>query len=791
MKNLFYIFFVGLSFLATSTVSGQGENPHFLKAMANSDGQSIKIRWIASDYETWQEGNTAGYTIERYTTHQNGTLLDPVATFNSKVVLSSNLQALSAVEWDSQFSGNNFGQLAKGALYDDDVTIELSADPKLADALNYQESQESRLLFALFAAEQDFSVAQGMALAFEDMGVAAGEAYMYFVKLNSTDPEFEGIKTAARIETDDVPVLPAITGLTGEPMDKIAIIQWRISDVTNAYSSYDIERSTDGTNFSKINDLPFIFGTDATDDPEFAVYRDSLDDNTTTYYYRVKGRNPFGLGGPPSNVVDLQGLPPRMEMFLTIDTLEEGTNVVNVKWDSFDSSFESEIEGFNLYRSLLSSEGFEQVNTTMISASERAYTDANPIIPTAYYKLEALDKNGHYYSSPATLLQCADSIPPAVPTGLTGTFVTSKTLQLEWTPNTEEDLKGYRVLMANGRNTNYIQVTSRALAEAKYIHEIDPKFEVDSIFFKVIATDLRDNYSERSEIYAIARPDIIPPSKPLLYKVSPTPGGIEIGFRFSSSDDVTRHMLQRKPANTPGWQDILEVVKANESEYEQNLTPGNITSTCYLDTTILERREYQYRILSYDDQENVSSSEVITMRPYDSGKRGEIDAVKAKARCIAPPNIASDPIYQLIERLLGEYETMGYFTDISLGQLVTLNVITNQELQDLLLLTPYEIYVYVNQLKIDRWGELLEVEINLAWDYAVDDQLVDFQIYRSAEGSSMALYKTLKVTNLAAYTFKDEDAKPGRRYFYQVMARHLGGGFSERSDAIMVKVPKY
>ena len=55
----------------------------------------------------------------------------------------------------------------------------------------------------------------------------------------------------------------------------------------------------------------------------------------------------------------------------------------------------------------------------------------------------------------------------------------------------------------------------------------------------------------------------------------------------------------------------------------------------------------------------------------------------------------------------------------------------------------------------------------------------------------MMLYKTITIEQPAPdgqYEYEDLDLKPGVRYFFQVMARHAGGGFSPLSEVVMVKI---
>jgi len=83
----------------------------------------------------------------------------------------------------------------------------------------------------------------------------------------------------------------------------------------------------------------------------------------------------------------------------------------------------------------------------------------------------------------------------------------------------------------------------------------------------MVAGDGHDNYSDFSTILALARPDIIPPSRPVLYKATPTPAGIELGWAFSSSDDLARHELQRKNINVTDWETVLTITPEQADNY--------------------------------------------------------------------------------------------------------------------------------------------------------------------------------------------------------------------------------
>lgn len=786
MKKLKINLSLAFCFFGLSYLIGQNSE-HTVNLAGQSDGSKILLRWVVSDYETWQESISEGFRIERYTTKINGTSVAANQIAATLVTLENDLKPLSEPDWDLLFSNNNFAELAQNTLYDEDVTVQISGVPSFADAINAENSRHTRFLFSMFAADQDFAVAEGLAVGLSDQTAVPGEEYVYIVSLNSTNPSLLDIGSSVSISLADVPVLPKPSDLSAEGFDMAAVISWNTEELKNSYTTYDILRASNGAP-SKINDLPVLFAAEGEENPKYSMYKDSLENNNTMYRYQVVGRTPFGLTGPPSDFVMVQGKPPRLDLQFKIDTsMHNGGNVL-IDWNNFDSSFEPQLTGFNIYRSKESTKGFEKINPTLIPKKERAAPDSAPL-KVAYYQLEAIDENDYSYLSPVILVQELDSIPPGIPTGLTGKFITSKRVKLEWDKNPEEDMKGYRLFAGNKENSNYTQITKVAVEEEFYYFDIEEKFVVDSIYFKILASDKNENYSEKSLCVAIARPDITPPSKPVLLKVNPTPNGIELGFKFSTSPDVNYHVVQRKRVAAPGWEPVLTIPLAEQSTYEVNLNPGGVTATCYIDSTILERRDYEFRMLAYDVVGNVSSSKLVQVRPYDNGVRGYIENFAVKVNCIPLDTLPNQGGYDLLDSLLLDYEITGTFDTTALMGLVAFNVITSAEYNVLNTQTPLEIYIFLTNRKMEIWGSEIKAVSLLSWEYEPEDQLKDFQIFRSAENSALMLYETLDIDTLEEYEFEDIDVKPGHRYFYQIVARHLDGGHSERSEMVTVKVP--
>ena len=755
-----------------------------IMVISTSDGNKIMLRWIPSDYKTWELGNSQGYEIKRYTISQDGERKSDLEIFQSGVVLEGGLFPLTSNQWDAQFPNNNFGQLGKNVLYSEGTAI--PANPNLADAVNQQEEKESRHLFGSYAADQDFAVAKGLALGYEDHTALDGHEYNYRVKILGND--HLSASTVASLDGDYV--LPSPTELSGMGEDQKAILQWNNKDNADYYSNFVIEKSTDGVNFQSATDLPYLYLSDESEDTRFASFTDSLSDNTTTFTYRVRGKSPFGILSPPSETVEVKGRPGRIANFQPkFRYIQEKPHRNALVWSTMiPDDILSQIAGFNIWRSEKPREGYIKLNPELRPAHVKSFSDGD-FIPSAYYRLEVIDVNDHSYLSSPELFQRQDTIPPIIPTGLSGEFVTHNTLVLTWNKNPEDDLGGYRLFSANNRTSEYGLISERQIESETFVYEIDPEFMVDSIFLKISANDEHDNYSEFSAVLALARPDVIPPSRPVLYKANPTPSGIEIGWGFSGSDDVARHELQRKNINLTNWETVLTVTPGEEENYQGGIG-DNSSETNFLDETMLEPGTYQYRLTAFDNFGNGSASTLINIRPYTSGVRGNIEGVNLLPRCVAPIEVENQEGYDALEAYILEYETQGTRNLDLLDQIFLYNIITSAEWEAFKLpdANLEDIYQTLQLRKINLWSESLIAQVDISWEYTPTG-VRDYQIFRSTAGSDMMLYETVSTNELTDLIFEDTDVKAGHRYFYQIMARHHGGGFSEMSEVKMVRVP--
>ncbi|MEZ5038437.1 MAG: fibronectin type III domain-containing protein [Saprospiraceae bacterium] len=593
-----------------------GQDTLFIQAVAQSTPNAIKIRWAPNQPLLWQWCNEVGYTIERLTLYSDeGKLLSTAAKMASIKSWSPPFRPLPAEAWKPLVDTNEVAGMAAAALFGENFALQDVADHPMIRIYSQVQEQENRFGFGLFAADQDWNVADAMGLAFIDTTVVMGETYLYYIK-PAIFPTSFSVKPAT-LSARAIDALPLLkpTGLQANFGDHLVELKWEAND-RPVFSSYIIERSLDGgQQFNRVNSLPIVPTAQTGSNFKLALYKDTLTENFQNIVYRLKGKTIFGEFSPPSDTISGYGKPAKLEASLGIYHIQEvQAGQLQIKWD-FPVKFNEHLKGFEVYRSQTKQGPFQKINKTTITASGRQFTDASPY-STNYYQVKAYDLYGHIYQSFSALGQLLDETPPAPPLGLQGTITKDGQVSLHWHPNNEADHMGYRVFRSNQKEGFYNQVTAFYTRDTFYHHQIDMRTSSQSVYYKVIALDFRENYSEYSAFCEIKRPDLIPPIAPVIKQIKPQKEGVMLEWILSSSEDIARHELQRKAAFEESWKTLVRLEKTEKLNH-------------FIDSTASYRHDYTYRLLAIDESGLETSSKMLSAHPLDLGYRALIENFEA------------------------------------------------------------------------------------------------------------------------------------------------------------------
>ena len=549
-----------------------------IKAVGRVDscGCSIKLRWSLVDPYSWKLANNYGYSIDRYTIFKNGQLI----SLPSKTRISTiPIKPKQLKEWESICQTDDNAAIIAQGIYGEDFQITVNSS-KFANIINQSNSLNQRFTFSLMAADRSFNAACMAGLGWNDSKIKRGEKYLYKIYPNIPKQMVVCDTALVYIGSDETTLLPKPIDIYAAYGDKNVLLSWDSKVLKSYYSTYLIERSEDGVLFKTLSPLPFTtLNNESGKDSGRDFFTDTIQNNKT-FSYRVKGISPFGESGPPSDVV--QGMGQRV---MTFAPNINNTQVLNDSTASIGWEFPEEgsalVDHFELNRSANNADNsFVQV-IARIDATQREVRFFH-LLPANYFIITAVDKNGNKRSSFPYLVQGVDSLPPAVPSGLTAKIDSVGTVSLQWKANKEPDLLGYVIQRANNRKEEPAIINSKPQTGNAFEEKINLNTLNGKIYYSVMALDRRMNQSKACLPVEVIKPDRIPPSSPILVESNVSANGTTtLLWINSSSDDVVSHRLYRKTERDTVWTTVATISDLKITQFEDTLSASEGTLLLY------------------------------------------------------------------------------------------------------------------------------------------------------------------------------------------------------------------
>jgi hypothetical protein len=611
MKKVSFILFFAISI----SVFAQQKNEikPAVAAIAKSFGDSIIIRWAPNTPMAWKLSNKDGYVIERYTLPKDQK--EAKKTNAIKVVLASGIKPIPLEQWEPVAKRTDFGAIAAQAIYGKSFNVNNKDPNNFMQAVSLAQELESRFSFALFSADQSLMVAKASGLMFTDKTIQKGEKYVYKIYSITQNSSYKIDTGFVFIGTDDNKPLPKPIQVKGDFGDRVVLLSWNKIYFDNIYSNYFIERSSDnGKTFVRTSKLPFINTSPTAEGKAEMMYRvDSLPENNVRYLFRVRGVSPFEEIGPPSDTIGGLGKKAPLSLAPAINSVTNTKDgKIKINW-RFPKEQNSKVKQFEILRARKANGDYKTLGS--VKPDKREFIDDEPA-RTNYYIIRLTDVNDNAVSSFPALGQPIDSLPPVKPVGLSGTIDPKGILTLTWKKGSDEDLKGYRVYMANSLKEEFTQVTREAVRDTLFNDTINLNTLTSKVYYKIMATDMNGNISVFSDPVTLKRPDIIPPVPPVIQKFTASDSAIYFKWVPSTSEDVVKQVLYRKEKNTPKWQSIA-VLTPKTSEY--------------FDTSAVARIIYEYCLTAVDDSKLESDkTQVFTLALVDYGFNGKMGQIESK-----------------------------------------------------------------------------------------------------------------------------------------------------------------
>ena len=405
----------------------QGIDNTQLVIKARIKEKAVFLRWGVNDRMAWKYGKEYGYIIERATIFRDGLPLEE----SERIILTGNpIKPRPLAEWESMVSSNDMAAVAAQALYGEDFITTDGEESPFVQVINQSSELQQRFAFSMFAVDQDFEVAQFSGLGYIDSNVKSNERYLYNIKLAAPIELIDIKETGLLISPVNPITLPVPFDFAGYYYNDAFVLIWEYDALREFYNSYDLEKSDDGINFTKVNKVPITKLVET--EVSGISYTDSISAYEKKYWYRIKGKTIFGEQSTPSDTISIIAykkllVAPEFKANEIVSDKE-----VVLKWD-FAADEAWKVTNFDLLRAESAPGPYTEIQTDLDSEQRSyRYTKLSDI---NYFKIRAKGIAGDFQDSSPNMIQPIDSIPPMKPIGLVGTIDTLGVVTLAWEEN--------------------------------------------------------------------------------------------------------------------------------------------------------------------------------------------------------------------------------------------------------------------------------------------------------------------------------------------------------------------
>ena len=547
----------------------------------------VLLRWGYATAEVMERARRGGVTVSRRPIGGEG-----------ETVLAQGLVPDPLPTWKPRLDTSDFAAVLAQVLYGEEEPV--------GDGEQEADVRQAKFGLALFAADHDFGAATAAALGYTDESADPDERYVYSVQIDGAGdvaPVRLAVSAGVAIGRP-APQQPAGEWSSGGAVE----LSWLREATEREYSSYIVVRTElETNNWRRINSLPLVqLLNDENYDPR-QYYLDKNVDPEQGYRYQILGITPFGRPGPASEIVVVPALEQPLVTAPRITTLASIVDsLYRVAWEPAGGD-PADVAS---YRVASSPDAFGPFTyrTEALPAGTREATLVNPQ-DGDYVRIEVTDRRGRTVNSVAKIIRVFDQVPPAPPRGLKGTVDSFGRVVISWQPNPEEDLSGYRVFWANRPEGYFPQLTPDEIRDNRFTDSIAMNTRKKDVYYKVVAVDYTGNYSDYSEVLRLERPDLYPPTAPVIVSFRSDTGAVRLETAFSADADVLYHLLERR--DDRGWT-VLDTIR-------------EVADRAWLsDTSGVAGQLYTYRITAVDDAALRTSSVPLEASRTDNFRRAAV-----------------------------------------------------------------------------------------------------------------------------------------------------------------------
>jgi hypothetical protein len=251
---------------------------------------------------------------------------------------------------------------------------------------------------------------------------------------------------------------------------------------------------------------------------------------------------------------------------------------------------EGDLQGYLVYRSRQVDADYMLLNKQPLPIASNNFIDTGAFAHGPnFYIVAAIDTANNQNPSIPVMGLLPDTTAPLNPAGLAGSIDPSGLVHLNWKANAEEDIKGYKIYFSHNPAQEFVQISLYPSPENQFTDSITLNTLTDKIYYRIVAVDQNNNHSDWSSILELKKPDIVPPTPPVILSSVLFAKAVQLDFSNSASSDAVRYQIYRKEGNTD-WKPLTSVLHSENS--------GGFS---YRDTTIKHLIVYEYAARTIDD----------------------------------------------------------------------------------------------------------------------------------------------------------------------------------------------
>ncbi|MEM6769483.1 MAG: hypothetical protein AAF597_02765 [Bacteroidota bacterium] len=545
-----------------------------LKLRDGKDG--VYLRWLPASADRWARYREAGYWVERRRTGGAWERLTQApfreATRESLATDAEDLQTM--IDF----------------LYDGDEQRSYRAVGEGEDALAKISKQEEAFAMVLIVTELSYERTRQLGLGFVDTEAEVGTVYEYRIVPAAFAQEATAPRWVIRGKGSFLAPPPAPTA---EFKDREVTLTWPHAP---AHANYDVLRRIAGSEtWETRNDGPIGIWVNSN---EPITFLDSLADNETYYEYALLARDAFDFPSARSSVTWGRGVT-KSQLTAPLVEARETPGAFTINWSFPPQSDTSDLAYCVVYRALDPLGGQSRISGAL-PPEQRSFIDSI-YQDEQWYSVHAYAADGSHRESVRVHVLASDTIPPTPPTALRATADQEGFVTLNWEPSASTDVIGYRVFFSHQEDRPGTRITDTLEVVNRRLDTIDLKTLEDTIYYRVVALDERENVSDFSKALALPVPDINPPTPPRLRSFTADTNGVTLTWAPSSSTDVVSYLFQRRGVGTNYWETFYQA-------------PPTTEVSRLLDNTGRTDIRYEYQLVAVDDAGLRGTSNGLTAR---------------------------------------------------------------------------------------------------------------------------------------------------------------------------------